>query len=80
MNTNTEITLTKSGTYEVVYEVSDKVGNTTVKKFSISVNNKTGASPVSIAAISTVLIVVGVVLIAAVILYFVLFRKRKAKN
>lgn len=79
-NSNTDVTLTKSGTYEVVYEVSDKVGNTTVKKFSITVSNKTGASTISIAAISTVLIVVGVVLIAAVILYFVLFRKRKAKN
>ncbi|MCI9032338.1 MAG: hypothetical protein HFK09_07495 [Clostridia bacterium] len=79
-NSNTDVKLTKSGTYEVVYEVSDKVGNTTVKKFSITVSNKTSGSAVSIAAISTVLIVVGVVLIAAVILYFVLFRKRKAKN
>lgn len=77
---NTKVLLSKSGTYEVVYEVEDEVGNVTTQRYSISVTNRTGSTRVSIAAISTVLIVVGVVLIIAVILYFVLFRKRKAKN
>lgn len=79
-DSNTKITLTKSGTYEIKYEVYDKLGNVTTFREKITVSGKTAKSPFSIAAISTVLIVVGVVLIAAVILYFVLFRKRRIKQ
>lgn len=79
-DSNTKITLTKSGTYEIKYEVYDKLGNVTTYREKITVSGKTAKSPFSIAAISTVLIVVGVVLIAAVILYFVLFRKRRVKT
>lgn len=71
------VKFSKSGDYTVEYEVTDENGNVTVCKFTIAVSSKTGATTISIAAISTVLIVVGVVLIVAVILYFVLFRKRK---
>ena len=79
-DSNTDVLLSKSGTYQIVYEVTDAVGNSTKQTYTVTVTGKTGTSPMSIAAISTVLIVVGVVLIAAVILYFVLFRKRKVKG
>lgn len=75
-----KIKLDKSGTYTVVYEVSDKVGNKTTVQYEITVSAQKSSSNVSLTMISTVLIIVGVILIAGVIIYLVRYRKRKPKD
>ena len=65
------------GDYTVEYKVVDKAGNETVITQAIHVSAAKVSSPVSTKIISTILIIVGVLLIAGVILYFVRFRKVK---
>ena len=72
-------TFTKTGTYTVEYTVYDNVGNANKETFSITVTAAKVNNPVSTKVISTILIIIGVLLIAGVILYFVRFRKVKAK-
>lgn len=67
-----------AGNYTVIYEVKDAVGNPTEYQFTINVSGAGTNSNMSIKVISTILIIVGVLLIAGVILYFIRFRKRKA--
>ncbi len=74
------IKLDKSGTYTVVYEVSDEAGNKTTLQYQIVVSAQKSTSNISLTMISTVLIIVGVVLIAGVIIYFVRYRKVKPKK
>lgn len=73
-----EFTLDASGKYTVRYEVSDKAGNTSVKEVEITVTSSSGNKGISLAALSTILIIVGVLLIAGVVVY--LFRFRKVKK
>ena len=75
--TKTTYKFTKSGTYTVEYKVSDSRGNTTTQKYTIVVSAKSSKTPVSLVALSTVLIIVAVLLIAGLIIYFVRFRKVK---
>lgn len=77
INEGTQYKLDKSGTYQVIYEVTDKVGNMSTQKYTITVNAKTTSTPTSLTAISTVLIVVGVLLIVGLFIYFIRFRKVK---
>lgn len=72
-------TFTKTGTYTVEYTVYDSVGNANKETFSVTVTAAKVNNPVSTKVISTILIIIGVLLIAGVILYFVRFRKVKAK-
>lgn len=74
------IKLDKSGTYTVVYEVSDEAGNKTTLQYQIVVSAQKSSSNISLTMISTVLIIVGVILIAGVIIYFVRYRKVKPKK
>lgn len=71
-------TLDESGKYIVRYTVKDAAGNESTKEFEIIVTDSSGNSGISLAALSTILIVVGVLLIAGVIVY--LFRFRPAKK
>lgn len=75
--TKTDYTFTKSGTYTVEYTISDSRGNSAVQKYTITVSGKSAKTPISTTALSTVLIIVAVALIAIVVLYFVRFRKVK---
>ncbi|MDE6398189.1 MAG: hypothetical protein K2L51_02605 [Clostridiales bacterium] len=68
---------TKTGVYTVRYKVADRAGNESVTTYTITVSAAKVNNPVSTKIISTVLIIVGVLLIAGVILYFVRFRKVK---
>ncbi len=70
---------TQAGVYTVEYQVTDAAGNTTRETYSITVTAAKVNNPVSTKIISTILIIVGVLLIAGVILYFVRFRKVKSK-
>ena len=79
-NSGSTITLSKSGTYTVTYEVTDENGNTSTQKYSITVTAQASGSSVSLTAISTVLIIVGIVLIVGVIVYLVRYRKIKPKD
>lgn len=79
-NSGTTITLSKSGTYTVTYEVTDENGNTSTQKYTITVTAQASGGNVSLTAISTVLIIVGIVLIVGVIVYLVRYRKIKPKD
>lgn len=72
-------TFTKTGNYTVEYSVKDQAGNETLYTETITVSAANVSSPISTKIISTILIIVGVLLIAGVILYFVRFRKVKNK-
>lgn len=72
-------TFTKTGNYTVEYSVKDQAGNETLYTETITVSAANVSSPISTKIISTILIIVGVLLIAGVILYFVRFRKVKSK-
>lgn len=76
--TSGQFTLDASGKYTVIYTVTDEAGNVSTKEFEITVTNTTGNSGISLAALSTILIVVGVLLIAGVVVY--LFRFRRVKK
>lgn len=71
--------LNKTGVYTVEYVVYDKVGNSSIRTYTFTVSAAKVNNPVSTKIISTILIIVGVLLIAGVILYFVRFRKVKSK-
>ena len=59
--------------------MKDQAGNETLYTETITVSAANVSSPISTKIISTILIIVGVLLIAGVILYFVRFRKVKSK-
>lgn len=75
--TGSDITLDKSGTYEVVYTATDAVGNVTTQRYTITVSASGSGSATTFTTLSTVLIIVAVVLLAGVIVYVVRFRKVK---
>ena len=75
--TSGEFTLDASGKYTVTYTVTDEAGNVSTKEFEITVTNSTGGGGFSLAALSTILIVVGVLLIAGVVIYLFRFRRIK---
>lgn len=79
-NNGSEIKLDKSGTYTVVYEVTDENGNKSTLQYQFTVAAQRSANNVSLTMISTVLIIVGVILIVGVIIYFVRYRKVKPKK
>ncbi len=76
-NNGTDIELNMGGVYEVVYTVTDPVGNSTTLRYTINVTGSGSTSSSSMTVLSTVLIVVAVVLLAGVIVYVVRFRKVK---
>ncbi len=76
--TSGQFTLDASGKYTVIYTVTDEADNVSTKEFEITVTNTTNNSSISLAALSTILIVVGVLLIAGVVVY--LFRFRRVKK
>lgn len=78
-NESAAYTFTKAGPYTVEYKVTDKAGNENVITYSITVSGANVSSSISSKVISTILIIVGALLIAGVILYFVRFRKVKSK-
>lgn len=71
------VELTMSGTYTVEYTVTDRVGNPSVQKYTISVSQRSTTQATTLTTVSTVLIVVAVLLLAGVIIYVVRFRKHK---
>lgn len=70
----------KTGPYTVEYRVYDKAGNSVPFSETITVTAAKVNNPFSTKVISTILIIVGVLLIAGVILYFVRFRKNKSSK
>lgn len=78
-NNGTDIKFSMAGSYEVVYTVTDSVGNDTVYRYNITVVGSGSSTPTTITTLSTVLIVIAVVLLAGVIVYVVRFRKVKQK-
>ena len=73
----TSTTLSASGKYTVKYTVKDEAGNTAVKEYEITVTGATSNSGISLATLSTIMIIVGVLLIAGVVAYLFIFRKPK---
>lgn len=72
------ITLSESGKYTVTYTVTDDAGNKSSVVYSVTVTSESNSGGISLAALSAILIVVGVLLIAGVIVY--LFRFRTVKK
>lgn len=72
------IVLSESGKYVVTYTVTDENGNKSTQTFNVTVSDSASSSGISLAALSAILIVVGVLLIAGVIVY--LFRFRTVKK
>lgn len=72
------ITLSESGKYTVTYTVTDEAGNKSSVVYSVTVTSESNSGGISLAALSAILIVVGVLLIAGVIVY--LFRFRTVKK
>ena len=68
----------EAGTYEVVYEVTDKNGNTATTKYTITVTAASGNTVNPVTVITIVLVVVAVALIAGIVVYLVVSRKKKA--
>ena len=62
----------------MTYTVTDEAGNESKQEFEITVTNSTSNSGISLATLSTILIIVGVLLIAGVLVY--LFRFRRVKK
>lgn len=77
-NSGTSYELSTSGNYTVRYTVTDDAGNSSYIQYTIVVTDSTGnVSSGAATVLAVVLIVVGVVLIAGVVIYFVRFRRRK---
>lgn len=70
--------MTQAGTYKVTYEVQDKAGNVSVQKYTITVAPSNNASKISTAVVSTVLVILGVLLLVGVGVY--LWRGRPVKE
>lgn len=73
----TAIVLNKVGDYEIVYTVTDAVGNPYQLKDKVTVTSAGSSKPTTWTTLSTVLIIVAVLLLAGVIIYVVRFRKVK---
>lgn len=73
-----EYTFEKSGEYRVRITLEDEAGNRYSQNYRIIVSTATSNTPASLTMLSTVLIIVGVLLILGVIVYLIRFRKRKA--
>lgn len=74
----TSYELSTSGNYTVRYTVTDDAGNSSYIQYTIVVTDSTGnVSSGAATVLAVVLILVGVVLIAGVVIYFVRFRRRK---
>lgn len=71
------ITLDAAGTYEVTYEVTDKNGNVSTKRFTITVTEASANTVSTIMVVTIVLIVVAVALIAGIVVYLIVSRKKK---
>lgn len=81
INNGNSYELTSTGLYQVVYSVTDQVGNTSTLKYTIVVTSTSGnISSDAVTTLAVVLIVVGVILIAGVIIYMIRFRKRKGNK
>lgn len=74
-----EYTFETAGTYEVKYEVTDKNGNTSTRNFTIVVTEDSGSviTPIMIFTIAIVVIVVA--LIAGIVIYLIVGRKKASK-
>ncbi len=68
----------KSGDYTVKIVLRDKAGNESTRTYTITVSTTTASTPTSLTMLSTVLIIVGILLIIGVVVYLIRFRKRKA--
>jgi len=81
INNGSSWTLDKSGQYEVIYRVTDPTNGITTERIDyITVTADSNNAPIPLAVISTILIVVGVVLILGAFVYLVRFRKVKVPN
>ncbi|MCH5163939.1 MAG: hypothetical protein J1F36_02860 [Clostridiales bacterium] len=69
----------KSGDYTVEITLKDAAGNKSVQKYTITVSTATSKTPRSLTMLSTILIIVGVLLILGVLVYLIRFRKRRAE-
>ncbi len=68
----------KSGDYTVRIVLRDKAGNESTRTYTITVSTTTSSTPTSLTMLSTVLIIVGILLIIGVVVYLIRFRKRRA--
>lgn len=75
-----EYTFESAGTYEVKYEVTDKNGNPEEKIFTITVTDASNNGINTITVITIVLVVIAVALIAGIVIYLVVSRKKKTNN
>lgn len=75
---DTEYVFEKSGDYTVEITLTDAAGNASVQKYTITVSTTTSTTPTSLTMLSTILIIVGILLIAGVVVYLIRFRKRRA--
>lgn len=75
-----EYTFESAGTYEVKYEVTDSNGNTATKNFTITVTEASNNGISTITVITIVLVVVAVALIAGIVIYLIVSRKKKTNK
>lgn len=77
-NDGSSYEFTTAGRYQIVYTVTDKVGNSSKVSYTINVTSSSyNVSSDAITTLAVVLIIVGVILIAGIIIYLIRFRKRK---
>ena len=70
---------TTAGKYTIIYTAIDEVGNEYKQTYTINVTSSSGnISSEAISTLMVVIIIVSVILIAGVVIWFVVFRKRKA--
>ena len=74
-----EYTFETAGTYEVKYEVTDRNGNTSTRNFTIVVTEASGNVITPIMAITIAIVVIVVALIAGIVIYLIVSRKKKTK-
>lgn len=75
--TSGAIELTSSGKYTIRYEVTDEANNTSVYEEYITISGSTSGGGVSLKVLSTILIIIGALLIVGVIVYLVRYRRIK---
>lgn len=68
-----------AGSYEIVFKVTDAAGHTTEKTKTFTVDAETNNGTEKTEVIGTILIVVSVLVLAGVILYFVLTKRKNDK-
>lgn len=71
--------LTEAGEYELVFSLKDDAGNETTQSKTFTISAESGSTMTSTEVVGTILIVVSVVVLAGVVVYFIVSKKKMDK-